>query len=338
MPWTWSGNHEDAADDSWEWTGGGNPTTEEPQYPGDHHGEVQGGVPVSDSSDSSTEDDAFDFDKWVQDQMADFPGEYDDFMSKLDNYNEKFFETGDTIAGIAGDIYGVGDQIGEVGDAASGAAGNIGTAADQIGQSGYDVRGAATDTRGIANTVGGLAQEYRDIAGGEDPRFAAYQEAQFGLQERGADRRRAQTGNYFARRGLGTSSAGLEEQNAIERDLALEQQGLSGSLGLQQLTRQDQARGQALSAYGVQGGLVGQAGSLDAAAGGLFANQASAYGTQVGAYGTTAGIYGAQAGVYGQSVDAYGSSLNAYSAGLTNAQIPLEILLALQQQREQTNT
>lgn len=201
---------------------------------------------------------------WMNENMGGFSGDFSDWDSGA-------FDTamGSAIGGATYDKYG--NPTGGTG--MYGAAGNIGTAAGSIGTA--------------AGNIGGIAGQFEDIAAGTDPRFADYQNAMMAQFEADAGRQRQSQADYMGRSGV-TGSAALNQITGTENELGLQNQQLASELGLQQLSRQDEAL---------------------ATAGGLYGTQAGAYGTQAGAYGTQASVYG---GI---------GSLNATQAGVQQAGI-----------------
>lgn len=88
--------------------------------------------------------------------------------------------------------------------------------------------------------LGGIADRLQGISQGNDPRFAAFQEGQFGLLNAQRGQALRDQGNTLARTGV-TGSVALNEQNKVGGQFDLQKRALSGQLGLQQLGRQDQA-------------------------------------------------------------------------------------------------
>ena len=100
------------------------------------------------------------------------------------------------------------------------------------------------------NRFSGLANIFENIGtGGNDPRFDAYQQAQFNIFDSGATQQRQNVMAELGRRGLGNSSTGLNQLMNVDSNLAQQKQLLGSQLGMQQLGRQDNALGQALSAW-----------------------------------------------------------------------------------------
>jgi len=116
--------------------------------------------------------------------------------------------------------------------------------------------GLNTQLGGLGSQLGGIGQQYAAIAAGDDPRFAAFQEAQ--LAQLGAQREGAanQQNTTLGRQGIGGSVA-LNEQNALAENYDLREQSLTSGLGLQQMARQDQALAGQAGIIGQQGGLLG---------------------------------------------------------------------------------
>ena len=85
---------------------------------------------------------------------------------------------------------------------------------------------------------------FRTSMGADDPRFANYQKAQFGVLGANETANIAQSSDFFARRGAGDTTANLNATNKIRGGYDRERQALSGSLGLQQMGRQDTAANQ----------------------------------------------------------------------------------------------
>ena len=109
----------------------------------------------------------------------------------------------------------------------------------------------------INTRLGGIGDRFGAISQGDDPRFAAFQQGQFGLldAQRGAALRN--TGNQLVRTGV-TGSVALNEQNKVGNQFDLQQRALSGQLGLTQLGRQDRALSSQAGILGGQAGILGQ--------------------------------------------------------------------------------
>lgn len=80
-----------------------------------------------------------------------------------------------------------------------------------------------------------LGQDQSDIP------FQRFAESQFNIFESGAAQQRQNTAENLARRGLLNSSVGLGALQNVDAQLAQQREGLGSQLGLQQLTRRDQA-------------------------------------------------------------------------------------------------
>lgn len=108
--------------------------------------------------------------------------------------------------------------------------------------------------RGIADL---LEQRGRGTAP-RDPAFERFRESQFNIFEQGAEQERQNVASNLARRGLGSSSVGLNQLANVDRNLALRREALGSQLGMQELGRQDQALLQSA-------GVLGQAGMAEEA-------------------------------------------------------------------------
>lgn len=132
---------------------------------------------------------------------------------------------------------------------------------------GLDIGALVGVNKGLGGDIGflgGLRDQFGQLAQGNDPRFAAFQQSQFDLlnQQRTAQTEQAQA--QLARQGI-TGSAALNEANKINSQFDLQQRGLAGQLGLSQLGRQDRfltgqagLTGQISGVRGQQTGLIGQ--------------------------------------------------------------------------------
>lgn len=115
-------------------------------------------------------------------------------------------------------------------------------------------------------TPGGLTQAQQQTAniatalenigaGAADPRFEAYRQAQLNLLENQRQAELGRASETLSRRGLGGTAAEQNAAAAIGNRYDLQEQSLSGQLGLQSLGRQDAALQNALAAYGQSGNL-----------------------------------------------------------------------------------
>ena len=167
---------------------------------------------------------------------------------------------------------------------------NLGTSATGIGT-------AAGDVRGIAGS-------FMDISkGGEidpetgkpfDTRFEDFRNAQFDQLNYEQDQQKSMTSDFFARRGLGGSSASLNQLSNVGDKFGRHRSTLGAQLGLQQMQRQDQALQTAAGLYGQEAGILG---------------------AQAGIFGQQAGVLGQQGSMYGQQADVFGNALTT-QAGL----------------------
>ena len=102
---------------------------------------------------------------------------------------------------------------------------------------------------GVAGDFFKEAERLRGIGtGADDPAFAAFKEARFG--QLGAEEKSALAGNaeFFGRRGLGSSSAALNQLNKTRGGFSTARQGLTADIGIAAMTRKDQAFKDALAA------------------------------------------------------------------------------------------
>jgi len=88
--------------------------------------------------------------------------------------------------------------------------------------------------------LGDIASRLQGISEGDDPRFAAFRQGQFGLLDQQREDALRNQGNQLARTGV-TGSVALNEQNRVGNQFDVQQRALSGQLGLTQLGRQDEA-------------------------------------------------------------------------------------------------
>ena len=98
--------------------------------------------------------------------------------------------------------------------------------------------------------IGEARDYFRTSMGADDPRFANYQKAQFGVLGANETANIAQSSDFFARRGAGDTTANLNATNKIRSGYDRERQALSGSIGLQQMGRQDTAANQVAALTG----------------------------------------------------------------------------------------
>lgn len=187
------------------------------------------------------------------------PLDLEAFRALLETQNQDISERKGHLAGLFG-------RLGEF-------SGDLGGLSDRLGGLGGELSGFNTQLGGIGDTLQGISQ-------GNDPRFAAFQEGQFGLldsQRAGALRN---TGNLLTRSGV-TGSVALNEANKVGNQFDLQKRDLAGRLGLKQLDRQDSALlnragilNQQAGLTGAQAGLVNQRGGLINQQAGLTAGQA----------------------------------------------------------------
>ena len=86
-----------------------------------------------------------------------------------------------------------------------------------------------------------MSDEYRGIADKVDPRFATFEQARRANLEAEELKQRGQISNFFSRRGLGGTGAALTAENNTVDAFGRQRDELNAGLGLQQLSRQDQA-------------------------------------------------------------------------------------------------
>lgn len=136
----------------------------------------------------------------------------------------------------------------------------------------------------IGGQIGGIAGQFAGIGADNDPRYAAFQQSQFGLFDQDAERQRSALATELARTGV-RGTAATNEMNRVEQGLSARRQDLSAQLGMNQLGRQDSALLSAAGLYGQQAGIGQQAfGNLGTA--GAFNNAA----TQMGLEAQTGGL------------------------------------------------
>jgi len=104
----------------------------------------------------------------------------------------------------------------------------------------------AEKTRGIAEL---LERRGRGIEP-RDPAFERFRESQFNIFEQGAEEQRQNVASNLARRGLGSSSTGINQLAGVDRNLGLRREALGAQIGMQELGRRDNALQQSLGAFG----------------------------------------------------------------------------------------
>lgn len=107
-----------------------------------------------------------------------------------------------------------------------------------------------------SESIRGIAQTLENRGRGIAPRdigFERFRDSQFNIFERGAEEQRQNVAANLARRGLGGTSAGINQLSNVDRELSQRREALGAQVGLQELSRQDQALQQSLSAFGQAG-------------------------------------------------------------------------------------
>ena len=178
----------------------------------------------------------------------------------------------------------------------TGAQGNIEGIAGQLrgmsGQAGQGFFNASGRVGGIANMLEGVGR------GGIDPRFQQLADIRRDALRDSQQEQQTRQGNFFARRGLGGSSASLNAQNKLSSQFGKQEQDLQAQLGLAGLQRSDQALLQSAGLQGQSAGLSGQGFGLQS---GLLGQAAGAYGTAGNMAAQNTGI---QSGLLGQILGA----------------------------------
>ena len=95
------------------------------------------------------------------------------------------------------------------------------------------------------------AEIFRGIGSGEvdpvtgdltgDPRFQAFKDSQLGQLSREQQQQQAMTSDFFSRRGLGGSSAQLNQMQNLGTQFGQQRQNVMSQLGMQEMGRQDKA-------------------------------------------------------------------------------------------------
>jgi len=211
----------------------------------------------------------------------------------------------DLLEGVLGSIEGPGGLIGNIGNTLPGFF--------NAGFEGFNPSGQMAGLGGLQQQVSGLGaetgnqfnqfiNEQQGIAGGNDPRFEAFRQAQLNEFETGANRQLGNVNANLSRTGV-TGSVAQNERNRLLGGLGNQRQSLTSGLGLQQMGRQDNAMNRAAGLFGQRQGMLS----------GLAGQQAGLFGQQAGL-----GFGGANSA--NQSIQA---NLQAQMQGLgLQAQIP----------------
>ena len=86
------------------------------------------------------------------------------------------------------------------------------------------------------------ADIFRGIGtGANDPRFDAFKQSQLGQLSREQQQQQAMTSDFFSRRGLGGSSAQLNQMQNLGTQFGQQRQNVMSQLGMQEMGRQDKA-------------------------------------------------------------------------------------------------
>lgn len=251
-----------------------------------------------------------------------FQTAFGNFQDQLNQINPLFLQNAQALGGLAGQYQGLGGQYQGVLGQFQGLNQNLQNYAGSVAGAGQNAFGLAGQAQGAAGNLGNLAGQYQQIAQGNDPRFAQYQQSQLDQSRYNARQNLMQTASFFDEQGLGGTSASLNAQQKLGQQQGLQEQALTGQLGMQQMQRQDTALGQAGNAYSQQVGALGQAGGLYGQGANMYGqagnlNQAqgqnfSQMGNMLGQYGNT---LGAQAGILGGQNDMYNQYLQNASVG-----------------------
>lgn len=220
---------------------------------------------------------------------TDITGGIEAFLAQLRQTNPQFFNA--NFQGLSPEQQAAFQQ------ALSGASNQLGGLGGQVG----GLRGQ------VGGQLGGIGNQLLGISQGNDPRFAAFAEGRRGLlnQQRQGALNVARTQN--ARTGV-KGTAALNDQFRANTAFDFREADLVGEIGLQQLQRQDTARGNAANVFGQRAGILS------------------------GLFGQEAGLVGQQAGLAGQQFqgDLAASSANnaALEQNLNASQTGLQNLLA----------
>ena len=152
-------------------------------------------------------------------------------------------------------------------DAINAAAGRIGEA--EFGAITPEQQAAATSQiGGLLSNLGGVGAQQQAIGLGQatDPRFEQFRTSQIGALSRTQQEQQARQSEFFNRRGIGGSSAALNQQNRLSTQFGEQQQALTSQIGLQEIANQQQALQTALGIGTQQAGLVGQQFGINQAA------------------------------------------------------------------------
>ena len=108
----------------------------------------------------------------------------------------------------------------------------------------------------VAGNMGGVADEFGNIAAGNDPAFQRARDARLALLKANTTAQVGEVGDFYGGRGLGGSSADLNARIRVMQGAGVQEQNVAADLDLQQLNRQFSAL------QGREGALGGQAGVL----------------------------------------------------------------------------
>ena len=116
---------------------------------------------------------------------------------------------------------------------------------------------------GVSSGINELITRQNQIATGEDdPRFAAYKAAQLNELNQQRQKRLGEVNDYFARRGVGGSSAELNQENKVSGNFDTRASSMSANIGLQELARRDRANREAANLYGQRANVLGLQGNV----------------------------------------------------------------------------
>lgn len=227
-------------------------------------------------------------------------GGLDAFLAQLELTNPQFFNA--NFQGLSPEQQAAFQQ------ALSGASNQLGGLGGQLGGLGGQVGGLRGQ---VGSQLGGIGNQFLDISQGNDPRFAAFAEGRRGLlnQQRQGALNVARTQN--ARTGV-KGTAALNDLSRANSAFDFREADLVGEIGLQQLQRQDTARGNAANVFGQRAGILS----------GLFGQEAGLVGQQAGLIGQQTGLAGQQfqghLAASGANNAALEQNLNASQTGLQN--------------------
>ena len=132
------------------------------------------------------------------------------------------------------------------------------TAATELGAAQFEGITSEDQTR-IGDQLGaaGTSLLQSGLGTGIDPRFEAFRQSQIESLSTQQQQQQARQSEFFNRRGLGGSSAALNEQNKLGAQFGQQRQNLTSQIGLQGIAQQNQNLSQGSALLGQEFGLLG---------------------------------------------------------------------------------